>query len=234
MHQANVLVTATRGGPSGSCLANRMRFRRRLDASWQGEAVATQMLAAGKQALEQDPTSVYPFWLLLEAVRPIPLPAGASFLELGCGTGHNLALLQRELPGRFRLYGSDYSPQMLELAAKEVPSADFFVSDIFDPDLDLSPYDVVCAAGLIEVVREWERALENVLAAPAEHIILHRQRMATTTRVDRETHYLGRETYCLYLAFEELEARARAHGWRIALHAHKDGELHHTFLLSRD
>jgi SAM-dependent methyltransferase len=205
----------------------------KLAESWRGDRVAEAMLATGSAALEAGPArDVYPFWLLLEALGPIE--PGGRLLELGCGTGHNIAMLMRERPGAFEYVGSDYSPEMIDVAAREVPGAEFFVADVLDPSLDLAGYDVVVAAGLIEVLEEWQRALDVVLAAPAEHVVLHRQRIARwRTRVEIETHYEGRSTYCVYLSMRALRRRVARHDRRVAAHVWREGEMHHSFLLSR-
>lgn len=52
---------------------------------------------------------------LLAATHPSP----AHILEIGCGTGHNLARMALRFPAA-RLTGIDLSPQMLRLARKKV------------------------------------------------------------------------------------------------------------------
>jgi ubiquinone/menaquinone biosynthesis C-methylase UbiE len=62
-------------------------------------------------------------WLFLlprgirnEAVRRLELKAGASVLEVGCGTGRNLALLVEAVGPEGKVYGIDVSDGMLEEA----------------------------------------------------------------------------------------------------------------------
>ena len=64
-------------------------------------------------------------WLFLlprgirnEAVSWLELGAGASVLEVGCGTGRNLGLLVEAVGREGRVYGVDVSDRMLEEAEK--------------------------------------------------------------------------------------------------------------------
>ena len=45
-------------------------------------------------------------------IRDLDVPRGARVLELGCGTGRNLALIRRRYPD-CRLFGLDISEEML-------------------------------------------------------------------------------------------------------------------------
>lgn len=54
------------------------------------------------------------------------IPPGSKVLDLCCGTGHLSRLLAF---AGMRVYGTDLSAKMLELASKNVPGSAFFVSD---------------------------------------------------------------------------------------------------------
>lgn len=199
--------------------------------SWKGTEVAEAMAEAAAVARQVETREHYPFWLLLEALERLE---GGSLLELGCGTGHNLDVVAREMPGRFTLAGSDYSSQMVDVATREVPHARFFVADVRDTALDLSGYDVLLAAGLIEVLDDWRPVLERLLAAPGQHVVLHRQRITRfRPRVEVEDHYAGRRTYRVYLPIATIRRLARRHRRYISGHYMRPGEDHHTFVLTR-
>ena len=55
-------------------------------------------------------------------IRDLDVPAGGAVLELGCGTGRNLALIARAYPAA-RLCGLDISAGMLETAAASIRRA---------------------------------------------------------------------------------------------------------------
>jgi ubiquinone/menaquinone biosynthesis C-methylase UbiE len=55
------------------------------------------------------------------------IPAGARVLELGCGSG---VPMTRALAKYFRVTGVDISKEQLALAVRNVPGADFFLTDM--------------------------------------------------------------------------------------------------------
>jgi SAM-dependent methyltransferase len=57
------------------------------------------------------------------------IPKGAKVIDLACGTGQVISMLQDE----YQFIGADVSEDMLEMAAKKNPNVDFFVHDIRDP-----------------------------------------------------------------------------------------------------
>ncbi|MGE4169552.1 MAG: trans-aconitate 2-methyltransferase [Candidatus Margulisiibacteriota bacterium] len=74
---------------------------------------------------------------------------GESVLDVGCGLGDFYAyLVKNEL--RFTYEGIDISPNMIALAQKTQPKADFKVLDILDSDF-YKHYDYVVASGAFTV-----------------------------------------------------------------------------------
>jgi demethylmenaquinone methyltransferase/2-methoxy-6-polyprenyl-1,4-benzoquinol methylase len=55
-----------------------------------------------------------------EAVRALSLREGSLVVEVGCGTGNNFSLLQREVGPKGRIIGVDISSSMLDRARKRV------------------------------------------------------------------------------------------------------------------
>jgi SAM-dependent methyltransferase len=104
------------------------------------------------------------------------LPANPRVLDVGCGTGANLALLAEELRPSY-LGGFDVSKVALDLARRKVPHADLYESDLRSPelrqtDLDLViSMDVVCFPGLEPTLPGLERIVERL--APGGRLILN-------------------------------------------------------------
>jgi S-adenosylmethionine-diacylgycerolhomoserine-N-methlytransferase len=67
-----------------------------------------------------------------QTIRDLDLAPSATLLEVGCGTGRNLALAHKQFP-RARLYGLDISQEMLISARRTFAAlgtpADFRVAD---------------------------------------------------------------------------------------------------------
>src|SRR5687768_17837657 len=70
------------------------------------------------------------------------LTDGARVLDLGCGAGLPST---RDLARRFRVVGVDISPVQLELARRNVPSAEFVQGDITEVEFADSTFDGVAA-----------------------------------------------------------------------------------------
>jgi ubiquinone/menaquinone biosynthesis C-methylase UbiE len=84
-----------------------------------------------------------------------------EILELGCGTGNNLASLRK----KYILTGIDSSSQMLKIAAKKMPDSEFHLSDIRDfrlgkrYDLILCLYDTI---NHLTLFSDWKKVFRNV------------------------------------------------------------------------
>lgn len=87
--------------------------------------------------------SSYYYELLAETYREL-VPAGASILEIGCGTGTLLASL-----GPRRGVGVDISPRMVEIAAEKFPGLSFLVADAEALDLG-EPFEYILVPDVIE------------------------------------------------------------------------------------
>ena len=70
------------------------------------------------------------------------LPDGGRVLDLGCGAGLPST---GDLARRFRVVGVDISPVQLELARRNVPTAEFVPGDITEVDFADSTFDGVAA-----------------------------------------------------------------------------------------
>ncbi|MEU4694656.1 methyltransferase domain-containing protein [Actinoplanes sp. NPDC023714] len=71
------------------------------------------------------------------------LPAGASVLDLGCGTGVPTAAILAE--SDHRVVGVDISEGMLRLARTQVPTAEFVHADFAELAEDFGTFDAVTA-----------------------------------------------------------------------------------------
>jgi S-adenosylmethionine-diacylgycerolhomoserine-N-methlytransferase len=114
-----------------------------------------------------------------QTIRNLDLIKGATLLEVGCGTGRNLALAHRHYP-EARLYGLDISQEMLISARKTFAglntSADFRVADAtaFDArDFGVDGFDRVMISYALSMIPDWERAIDASLAALAPGGQLH-------------------------------------------------------------
>lgn len=100
--------------------------------------------------------------LILWALRKYFVSA-ASFLEIGCGTGYVLGAVSAEIPAA-RLVGSELFVSGLNIAAKRVPTAEFYQIDARSIPFR-NAFDVIGAFDVIEHVDDDRRVLQQVAAA---------------------------------------------------------------------
>ncbi|MBL1147866.1 MAG: methyltransferase domain-containing protein [Pseudomonadota bacterium] len=81
---------------------------------------------------------------------PAACPENGTALDLGCGTGWMLKHLSAAHPA-MSLYGSDFSPAMLEIARKAAPDAEIISGDIEDDAFTatLPQADIVLSLGIL-------------------------------------------------------------------------------------
>ena len=94
------------------------------------------------------------------AARP-----GMALLEVGCGTGRNLAVIGRRWPG-LRLYGLDISEQMLMVARAKLGSeADLALGDATSFEaatlFDTAQFDRIVMSFTISMIPGWQTAIDQ-------------------------------------------------------------------------
>lgn len=101
---------------------------------------------------------------LIERVRP----GAGSLLDIGCGTGRHLQLMQPH----FRISGLDINPELLAIAhARLGDGARLYTSDMADFSLNDERFDVItCLFGSITFLVTPER-LQRAVAAMARHLL---------------------------------------------------------------
>lgn len=105
---------------------------------------------------------------LLGRARPV-----GSVLEVGCGEGHVTEKLASFFAGA-EVVGTDFSPEIVEIARREHPQRTFRVESIYETALraDGSRWDLVVACEVFEHLEEPERALERLNEVAAKAIVL--------------------------------------------------------------
>jgi SAM-dependent methyltransferase len=209
---------------------------RRYRESWRSDAVARQMARLTEQQLAA-PEEVPPYRSFRTAITRLlerdRLPERARMLDVGCGAGAYAVLLDRYFPNRFEYTGADYSKEILAIARRRAPSHSFEHLDVMADGVPAG-YDIVLASALIDVIADWEPALDRLLASDARYVLLHRQRITEgPSRVDVTRGYRGQHTYATRLNLADLDRIARRHGRLIADSVPVEGEVS-TFLLARE
>lgn len=105
-------------------------------------------------------------------IETLDVPPGASVLEVGCGTGRNLALIGRRFP-QARLFGLDISAEMIASAAAKlkrpgVPDTTLRIADATDfsaAEFGESGFDRVVISYSLSMIPDWEKAIDAAIAA---------------------------------------------------------------------
>lgn len=113
------------------------------------------------------------------AIAGLDLKPGQSLLELGCGTGRNMALAARRFPG-VTLYGLDISREMLETARARFAATGqpvtFLAGDAtcFSPaDFGVTGFDRIMISYALSMIPDWQAALAASLDALSPGGALH-------------------------------------------------------------
>ena len=107
----------------------------------------------------------------LAAVRALDLRLGESVLDVGCGTGLNLAPLHDRIGAHGRVMGVDSSASMLAVARRKAARGgwdqDRFVhADAARPPVAPAPeFDAAIASYALSLMPEWETALELMVSS---------------------------------------------------------------------
>lgn len=104
-------------------------------------------------------------------IRNLDVPQGGTLLEVGCGTGRNMALAHKYFPTA-RLYGLDISQEMLISARKTFATKatipDFRVADAtaYTPrEFGAVGFDRILISYALSMIPDWERAVDASIAA---------------------------------------------------------------------
>jgi S-adenosylmethionine-diacylgycerolhomoserine-N-methlytransferase len=104
-------------------------------------------------------------------IRSLAIPDGGTLLEVGCGTGRNLALAYKHFPTA-KLYGLDISQEMLISARKtfatKATAPDFRVADataFTAREFGLSGFDRILISYALSMIPDWERAIDAAIDA---------------------------------------------------------------------
>jgi S-adenosylmethionine-diacylgycerolhomoserine-N-methlytransferase len=107
-----------------------------------------------------------------ETIRGLTMTSRQSLLEVGCGTGRNLALAAKLYPG-IRQFGLDISAEMLASAEKTLtiegmPAPVLKLADAsrFTPaEFGVAGFDRILISYALSMIPDWERTIEQCVLA---------------------------------------------------------------------
>lgn len=96
-----------------------------------------------------------------EINKIIPNKKGINLLDVACASGDFIYYLNREKKNIF-LCGLDYSPKLLRLAKKKVPSAIFYNRNLKNKINLNKKFDYVTCLGTMSAFDDWHKPLKNL------------------------------------------------------------------------
>jgi S-adenosylmethionine-diacylgycerolhomoserine-N-methlytransferase len=149
-----------------------LSVRLSANLSWQAEATDRMNRMYRRQRHIYDGTRRYYLLGRDQLIANLKPEAGASVLEIGCGTGRNLVLAARQFPGA-RWFGIDVSTEMLTSAITTISrrglSSRIRVAHgdatAFDPQLlfGVPCFDHVMISYSLSMIPSWNRVLESAI-----------------------------------------------------------------------
>lgn len=115
---------------------------------------------------------------------------GDNVLDVGCGTGHYLVSLRREIEGRFDYTGVDATTGYVELAQKAFagdPAARFDCADIYSLPFATASFDIVVCSNVLPCLPDLVKPLRELVRV-TRRIILIRLLCSERTYLIRDVH----------------------------------------------
>lgn len=105
-------------------------------------------------------------------IQGLNVPAGSSVLEIGCGTGRNLAMIGDRFP-KAQLFGLDISAEMLISAEAKLRKAGFDrtvlrvadATDFAPSEFNQTGFDRIVISYALSMIPDWEKAIDAAIAA---------------------------------------------------------------------
>lgn len=176
--RATILRSAKRAGVDLIAVRRRLRLiERRLRGSRSAEANWYDSVYEARPGVYTDHYSESPYFPLWRVISSL-VPAEASVLEIGCGTGQLAELLRDS--GIRHYTGFDFSSAAVGLARERLPDMQFHVADARKSPLLLIEVDVVVCTEVLEHITEDIEVIERIPSGT--------RLIATVPDFDSETH----------------------------------------------
>ena len=156
------------------------------------------------------------------------LTASKNYLEVGCGTGFVLQMLDRTFPD-WQIFATEAQPEGIQFARSRVPDCTYYQMDACEIPFR-EEYDVIGAFDVIEHIKDDVGAISQIHAAlkPGGFFILSvPQHMFLWSRYDEVGHHFRRYSVA------ELQDRLRSAGFVIRTSTSFNSVLLPLMLLSR-
>lgn len=188
-----------------------------LSASWKRADFAQQWTIVSKQLANiQAGGKVDVFESFIHVMKYLPADREFSFLDCACALGHYYDVIKLKVANTIRYTGSDFAESAVARARERHPDATWRVQDLTALEFSDREFDIVMAAGVLEHIPAWERALLEITRVASEYIILHRLPSSKSGRfIKGVRQQYGIETARNSFAFRQIVALMEARDFAI-------------------
>lgn len=96
-----------------------------------------------------------------EALRMLDIKEGSRILDLCCGTGDNLEIIEK-IYNKVELTGLDFSDKMIEIAKRKNIKAEFIISSAENMPFDNNSFDIVVSSFGLRNVQDKQKVLSEI------------------------------------------------------------------------
>lgn len=156
-------------------------------------------------------------WIVLEAIRKMSDCNHLSLIDIGCGIGLYREVL-RQYDSFISYEGADFNEAMVTRAQGLFPETKFHLADARLLPFDDNSYDVVLAGAILEHIKEWQQALNEICRVAGKYLISHRTLLAAPdkpTRTERQIAF-GETIWRVYIDKQELVYSLARHNFVIS------------------
>ncbi len=165
--------------------------------------------------------------------------AQSTLLELGCGPGNITQYLLKQKP-ELKIFGTDISPNMIELARRNNPQAEFEVMDCRDIEKVNKRFDGIVIGFCLPYLSDSDakKLIQNCHSLLKENGALYISFVAgPSSKSGWKTNSYGDRVYFHYHEKETLQTLLNEYEFEAALEMevpfHQQGEVHNIFITKK-
>lgn len=188
-----------------------------LSSAWKDKKIAKKQEAVVDVQLKNyndgylDPV----FGSLIETLKKLQLEK-YTLLDAACASGYYAKVIEKELGGKVKYTGSDYSEAMVSLAKRKFPEYDYTEQDLTNLSFAKDEFETVLVSGVLEHIPNFEKAISESCRVASKYVIIHRCLVSGTNENIYATGFLYNiKTPRIYYSQRLLEEEFLKYGFKL-------------------